>query len=165
MTKEQVMAYDNCIVLLGIMESALNNPEKYHPVYIGMTSAQARKACRVLCGAFPSRPIFDVIGNIIFSIKFSRFRLAGEPEMVMELVDSNANKEIYIIYMPARSMYPKLTLPVYDIYMSIENYNRNHIRDRYGLLMNYPAGKMMIMDRDTLEEPEEEVRKKFFGLP
>lgn len=50
----------------------------------------------------------------------------------------------------------------YGLSVRAYNLNQDTAPPRYELLLNYPAARMLLMDRETLEVPEDELRSHFF---
>ena len=74
-----------------------------------------------------------------------------------------ANKEIDLFSINDRFVI-KTVVDITSYDRSVEVYNRENPNTppRYELLLNYPAARMLLLDRQTLEVPEDEIREHFF---
>lgn len=167
------LIYEDCLEILRTIEKAVQSPNMLHSGYLrSMNKAKAKRACGIFRGAFVVVPVLDFFAGykpagsgMSFSISATGFEEYSIGEKVyMDLIMEYANKECDIISIKPGNIPCMGINYVRERFWSIQNYNRQHGRERYDLLANYPAGKMMILDRDTMEGQENEIREKFFGL-
>jgi len=138
-----------------------------HGFYVpGMKKGEIKTAIKCFVDLFPGCPVFDsLIENDSGSVRVERDEnprrlIAG---VKAGYLDEAANKEVYLFEMNA-SLKVSRFVAVPQYWFSVERYNRENpaTPPRYELLLNYPAARMLLLDRQTLEVPEDEIREHFF---